>query len=99
MNATSKGRWCILFLTVLAFSMKAAEELPLVTPKVKALAAFKNGLGFVFKAAETPLSDGRARLDQVPSAALGTLWIGTTSKAGPVTDVIAYREKVFEERD
>ena len=99
MNTKPRGWLTLLCLTLVNFSARAAEELPLVTPKVKAVAAFKNGLGFVFKAAETPLIDGWARLDQVPSAALGTLWIGTTSKAGPVTDVIAYREKVFEERD
>src|ERR1700722_2305399 len=70
-----------------------SEALPLFVPKVKSLAAFKNGLAFVFKTAETPLKDGWARMDQLPPAALGSLWIGTTSKSGPVTDIIAYKEK------
>ncbi len=70
------------------------EALPVVALKVKSLAAFKNGLAFVFKSAETPLKNGWARMNQLPPAALGTLWIGTTSKSGPVTDVVAYKEKV-----
>jgi hypothetical protein len=74
----------------------AQDELPLVEPRVKTLAAFKNGLSFVFKAGETPLTDGWARMGQLPSAALGSLWIGTTSKSGPVTDVISYKQKVTE---
>jgi hypothetical protein len=76
-----------------------AEALPVVAPKVKSLAAFKNGLAFVFKTAETPLKNGWVRMDQLPPAALGTLWIGTTSKSGPVTDVIAYKEKAAIDAD
>ncbi len=75
------------------------EALPVVAPKVKSLAAFKNGLAFVFKSADTPLKNGWARMDQLPPAALATLWIGTTSKSGPVTDVIAYKEKVAADAD
>ena len=37
------------------------------------MAAFKNGLAFVFKSADTPLKDGWARMGQLPPAALGTL--------------------------
>jgi hypothetical protein len=74
----------------------AQDDLPLVKPGVKTLAAFKNGLGFVFKSGETPLQSGWARMDELPSAALGSLWIGTTSKTGPVTDIISYRQKVSE---
>ncbi|HTA31055.1 MAG TPA: hypothetical protein VK731_11255 [Candidatus Cybelea sp.] len=76
-----------------------AESLPVVAPKVKSLAAFKNGVAFVFKSAETPLKNGWTRMDQLPPAALGTLWIGTTSKSGPVTDVVAYKEKVAIDAD
>jgi hypothetical protein len=75
------------------------EALPVVALKVKSLAVFKNGLAFVFKTAETPLKNGWARMDQLPPAALGTLWIGTTSKSAPVTDVVAYKEKVAWDAD
>jgi hypothetical protein len=73
--------------------------LPVVALKVKSLAVFKNGLGFVFKTADTPLKNGWARMDQLPPAALGSLWIGTTAESGPVTDVIAYKEKVASDAD
>jgi hypothetical protein len=76
-----------------------ADSLPVLKPEVKTVAAFKNGLAFVLKAGETPLKDGWARMDQLPPAALGSLWIGTTSKSGPITDVIAYKEKVSEDAE
>jgi hypothetical protein len=76
-----------------------AESLPVLKPEVKSVAAFKNGLAFVLKAGETPLKDGWARMDQLPPAALGSLWIGTTGKSGPITDVIAYKEKVDEDAE
>ncbi len=85
--------------TSIANADDKTEALPVVAPKVKSLAAFKNGLAFVFKSADTPLKNGWARMDQLPPAALGTLWIGTTSKSGPVTDVIAYKEKVASDAD
>ena len=83
----------------LSYAEDTSDALPVVTPKVKSLAAFKNGLAFVFKSANTPLKDGWARMGPLPPAALGTLWIGTTSKAGPVTDVIAYKEKVASDAE
>ncbi len=85
--------------TRLARADDKTDALPVVAPKVKSLAAFKNGLAFVFKSADTPLKNGWARMDQLPPAALGTLWIGTTSQSGPVTDVIAYKEKVTGDAD
>jgi len=92
----------VLSLTISVFNSPAnesADDLPLLPVKVKTVAAFKNGLAFVLKAGETPLKDGWARMEQLPPAALGSLWIGTTSKSGPVTDVIAYKEKVAEDAD
>ena len=72
------------------------DDLPLVKPEVKTLAAFKNGLGFVFKSGEAELQDGWAGMDGPPAATLGSLWIGTTSKTGRVTDVVSYSQKVAE---
>jgi hypothetical protein len=74
----------------------AQDDLPVVKPEVKTLAAFKNGLGFVFKSGDVRLKDGWARMDEMPAASLGSLWFGTTSKTGPVTDVISDRQKVAE---
>ncbi|MHB1000149.1 MAG: hypothetical protein ACYC27_12965 [Armatimonadota bacterium] len=73
--------------------------IPTVKPKVKTLAAFKNGLAFVFKAGETALKDGWAMLDEIPPAALGSLWIGTTSTAGRVEEVISSRGTMESELD
>ena len=89
----------IIACTNPSYADDATNALPVVTPKVKSVAAFKNGLAFVFKSADTPLKDGWARMGPLPPAALGTLWIGTTSKTGPVTDVITYKEKVAGEAD
>jgi hypothetical protein len=89
----------VIGLTISVLNSPAKEgtnDLPVLQPKVKTVAAFKNGLAFVLKAGDTPLKDGWVRMDQLPPAALGSLWIGTTSKSGPVTDVIAYKEKVSE---
>ena len=80
----------------------AADEqdaLPVVAPKVKSVAVFKNGLAFVFKAADARLKDGWARMDELPPAMLGSLWIGTTNPANPVTDVVAYKEKTTTDVD
>lgn len=92
----------VVGLTISALNSPAKENtnaLPVFKPQVKTVAAFKNGLAFVLKAGDTPLKDGWARMDQLPPVALGSLWIGTTSKSGPVTDVIAYKEKVAEDAE
>lgn len=70
-----------------------------VDTKVKTLAAFKNGLGFVFRSGDAKLVDGWATMQELPPAALGTLWIGTTSLEAPVEEVISYKGTVFEEVD
>src|SRR5690242_3660162 len=67
--------------------------LPLANPKLKTVAAFKNGLGFCVKSGSVQLQDGWAALEPLPAAALGALWLGTGDKAGPVTDLVAYKEK------
>jgi hypothetical protein len=91
---------CAALIAALALPLLAAEQsedLPALKTKVKTLAAFKNGLGFVFRAGETDLKDGWAGMDQIPAAALGTFWIGTTSKAGPVQEVVSYRSKLADQ--
>lgn len=91
---------CTALLSILPLSICIADDngdLPVLKTKVKTLAAFKNGLGFVFRSGETKMKDGWAVMDQIPPAALGTLWIGTTSKSGPVTDVISYKSKLVRE--
>jgi hypothetical protein len=69
------------------------EDIPVCVPKVKTIAAFKNGLGFVFKTGTVSPKDGWARLDDIPAASLGSLWLGTTVPNNPVTDVLSYKDK------
>jgi hypothetical protein len=86
---------CFLATPILAADQK--DDLPSLKTKVKTLAVFKNGLGFVFRAGDTKLKDGWAVTEEIPVACLGTLWIGTTSKAGPVQEVIAFKDKTVQE--
>ena len=41
----------------------------------------------------------RARMDELPPATLGTLYFGTTSKSGPVTEVVASKAKVVKDTE
>src|SRR5258706_15593710 len=85
---------CILiFMSCLGPSGKAAtrydNDLPLLNTKVKTVAAFKNGLGFVLRGGETPLSGGWARMEQIPPAALGTFWMGAGDR-NSIAEVVSY---------
>jgi len=94
-----------VLLCALAFAASAApsiaadDALPVVKPSVKTIAAFKNGLGFVFKSGKAELRNGWTALEELPSAGLGMLWIGTTSTAGRVEEVVSYKGKVEREAD
>lgn len=85
---------CLTLIASAASYAAPAKQLPLLKSEVRTVAAFKNGLGFVFRSGTTPLQDGWAALDPIPSAVLGTLWIGTSSKGGSVSEVISYKDKV-----
>ncbi len=67
-----------------------AATLPEARTKVRSLAAFKNGLGFVFRTGEARLQDGWTMLAPVPPAVLGTYWVGTTDPSARVTQVISF---------
>jgi hypothetical protein len=83
-----------LLLPLSVLALTESSDLPTVQTKVKTIAAFKNGLGFVYRSGKSDLSDGWVAMDQVPSALLGSFWIGTTSAANPVKEVIAFKGKV-----
>ncbi len=74
-------------------------SLPELKTRVRSLAVFKNGLGFVFRTGETRLRDGWAVMEPIPPAALGTLWIGAAGEAGPVLEVVSFRERETRETD
>lgn len=80
-----------------AATAESNDELPVWTPKARTLSVFKNGLGFIIKDGQTELKDGWARTEQLPTAALGALWIG--AKGNSVSEVVAYKEMVTEETE
>ena len=88
-----------LVLLLLTHSTYAAPaDLPSLDAKVRTVAAFKNGLGFVFRSGQTDLKDGWAGLGELPAAALGTLWIGTTPPAR-IEEVVSYKGKVARDTE
>ena len=96
-----------LITVVLAMSLVSSvmasdppgSDLPKLSTKVKTLAVFKNGLGFLIRSGETPLTGGWASMDEIPAAAMGTLWIGCTNPATPVEQVLACKTKTTEQYD
>lgn len=91
---------CAVLICIFALNFTAAAaELPKLETKVRTLAVFKNGLGFVFRSGKTPLADGWADMAETPPAALGTLWIGTTNPLERVEEVVAYKSAPDKERD
>ena len=89
----------LIGLLLLSGPALGAEELPKLKTSVKTLAAFKNGLGFVFRTGQTNLDKGWASMDEIPPAALGTLWIGTTTTGARVQEVRSFKSKTEEDVD
>lgn len=90
--------WAAVCTLLLCVATQAAQ-LPKLETRVKTVAVFKNGLGFVFRSGKTPLVDGWADMSELPAAALGTLWIGTTNPLERVEEVVAYKGTSDKERD
>ncbi len=80
-------------LLVCVYAGAPVSALPEARTKVRSLAAFKNGLGFVFRTGETQLQDGWAMIEPVPPAVLGTYWVGTTNPQARVTQVVSFNNK------
>jgi len=67
-------------------------DLPVLKTRIKTLAAFKNGLGFVFRSGETVFNNGSAEIEAVPAAVHGTYWVGSTNSQNPVEELVSYRK-------
>jgi hypothetical protein len=63
-----------------------------------AVAAFKNGLAFMIRQGEVPLTGGVGRITPIPNATLGTLWLSTNTPDSRLDEVVAYRYSVDGER-
>jgi len=82
---------CILITPAVALFAGETAEAPSPLPKTVAVAAFKNGLAFVLRQGEIPLSAGTARISPIPAASLGTLWIAPVNPEARIDEIVAYR--------
>lgn len=83
--------------SVAPFAAETADS-PSPLPKTVAVAAFKNGLAFVLRQGEIPLSAGTGRIAPIPNATLGTLWLSPGSPEAKLDEVVAYRFNIAGER-
>jgi len=94
MKRSVRRRW-ILGLVCLslgaALMAEAGGGQPKVETRVKRLAVFKNGLGFVVREGPASLKDGWAVMDPLPQAALGTLWFGGGDPGTSVGEVVTFQ--------
>ncbi len=89
---------CILLMPAVApFATETADS-PSPLPKTVAVAAFKNGLAFVVRQGEIPLSGGAGRIAPIPNATLGTLWLAPTTAGARLDEVVAYRYNIAGQR-
>jgi hypothetical protein len=82
---------CILITPAVALFAGETADAPSPLPKTVAVAAFKNGLAFVLRQGEVPLTGGTARLAPIPNATLGTLWLAPGSPEARLDEIVAYR--------
>lgn len=94
------SRWLsgCAFLGLLSSVAAFPEEAPTVELKTMAVAAFKNGLGFVVRQGEVRLEAGMGKIAPLPSPTLGTLWITPNNAGASLDEVVAYRYKVSGQR-
>jgi hypothetical protein len=80
---------CLIFLS---FALSAQEQVitPMKDLRPGSAAVFKNGLAFVVRHGQAQIQDGRGRIDGVPSATLGSLWIATNSPGAALEEVVAF---------
>lgn len=89
---------CLLLIPCVApFAAETADS-PSPLPKTVAVAAFKNGLAFMIRQGEVPLTAGTGRISPVPSATLGTLWLSSSTPESKIDEVVAYRFNTAAER-
>ena len=89
---------CLLLIpSVAPFAAETAES-PGPLPKTIAVAAFKNGLAFVIRQGEVPLTGGIGRISPIPMATLGTLWLSTSTPESRLDEVVAYHYSIAGER-
>ncbi|WP_109484844.1 DUF4139 domain-containing protein [Occallatibacter savannae] len=89
---------CILIAPAAALLGAETADAPAPLPKTVAVAAFKNGLAFVLRQGEIPVTAGTARLSPIPTATLGTLWIAPVNPEARIDEIVAYRYNTTSQR-
>jgi len=89
---------CFFLLSSVAPFAAETSDSPSHLPKTVAVAAFKNGLAFVLRQGEVPLSSGVGRITPIPNATLGSLWISPNTPGSKLDEVVAYRYNIAGER-
>ena len=89
---------CILIAPAAALFAGESADAPAPLPKTVAVAAFKNGLAFVLRQGEIPLTAGSARISPIPTATLGTLWLATVNPEARIDEIVAYRYNTATQR-
>jgi hypothetical protein len=89
---------CFFLISSVAPFAAETSDTPSPIPKTVAIAAFKNGLAFVLRQGEVPLSSGVGRITPIPNATLGSLWISPNTPGSKLDEVVAYRYNIAGER-
>lgn len=76
----------------------AGAEAPEAGLRPVAVAAFKSGLGFVVRQGDAALVSGQGRIEPIPSATLGSLWLAPNDPGATLDELIAYRYTVERAR-
>lgn len=89
---------CLFLLPAVAPYAAENADTPTPLPKTVAVAAFKNGLAFMIRQGEIPLTAGTGRISPIPNATLGTLWLSSGTPESKLDEVVAYRYNTVGER-
>ncbi|MBN1899402.1 MAG: hypothetical protein JW827_11545 [Spirochaetes bacterium] len=83
----------LILSSLISFSLRGADDLPLLKTKARRLAVFKNGLGFFIRDGKVVFKNGLAVTEDVPLATLGSVWVGSPDKGVIFEEVIGYKEE------
>jgi hypothetical protein len=82
----------IMAVLILSATLPAIAEQPSVTTRTRTVAVFKSGLGYFLQEGQAKLADGWAVSDSLPSAALGTYWVGSPKAGVSVERLVALQQ-------
>jgi hypothetical protein len=83
-------------LSMLAPGAGAGAEPPALKTRLVSVALFKNGLGFVTRAAELPAGAGTVLIEGLPAPAHGTFWVYAQGATTSIRDLVAFERETVE---